>query len=60
MKKSDKEKIEYWEKTEDGSWCLALKEPWVTEYDTVSIFGDTKQECIDELKYVKKDPKYDK
>ncbi len=55
MTKAQKDMIEYWERTEDGRWCLALKEPWVTEYDTVSIFGDTKKECLDELKYCKKD-----
>ena len=50
-------KIENIGRTEDGRWYLCLAKPWMTEYETISIFGNTRAEVLSELKYVVKDTK---
>lgn len=44
-------KYEYIERTEDGKWYGAVKDGWHTEYDTISVFADTKKELLEEQKY---------
>lgn len=44
-------RYECFERTEDGRWAGHLKEGWMTEYGTITVFADTKQELLAQQKY---------
>lgn len=48
MKNYMYEKIE---RTEDGRWAGYIKEGYMTEYETITVFADTKNELLEEQKY---------
>lgn len=47
------------EKTEDGKYVGYCKYPYMTDYQTITVFADSKKELLEEQKYLIKANSYE-